>query len=161
MLKHGKIHKVVDAHVPHSHLDPVKEFITKGIADAKEPIVLEPQACDIRGAKRFNGQQCVIANALTRTLKPQAVAVGRALAFVVIDGLALRFSLPAASRKVVEEFDERGHVKRAPIELRPVCQSQRLRAQRAPRPKKSRDEPVKRARTKRVGVRAIGGGVAA
>jgi len=163
MIKHGKIHQVVEPHTPHSHLDPIKEFVTKGIADAKEALVLEPMACDIKGAKRFNGQQCVIAKALTRTLKPQAVAVGRSLAFVVIDGLALRFALPTASRKAVEEFDERGRVKRAPIELRPVCRSQKLRVKRAPRPRpenalRHADKP---RRSRKFGVRAVGGGIVA
>lgn len=160
MIKHGKIHPIIAERIPHSHLDPIKEFITKGIADARETVVLQPQACDVRGAKRHNGQQCVIAKALQRVHKPQAVAVGRSLAYVVFNGLAIRFKMPDASRKVIEEFDSRGRVRVAPIELRVVEPSWRLRAKRVPRVKTGRKTQT-RARTKRLGVRAIGGGVSA
>lgn len=162
MIKHGKIHPFhVNRGVSKSHLEPIKEFVTKGIADAKENILLQPMACDVKGAKRYNGQQCVIAKALTRTLKPQAVAVGRSRAYVVVKGLAIRFNLPPAARKLVEEFDQRGRARNAPVELCQVPASQKLG-----NPMKRVAATVdrggeKRKRTKRYGVRAVGGGVAA
>src|SRR5260221_12049570 len=108
MVKHGKIYKIGSPHK--QHLSPIMGYVTKGVADAVEDIALQPQACDARGAKQFDSQQCVIAKCLSRTLHPQAVAVGRSLAYVVFDGLAIRFAVPAASRRVVEEFDTRGRV---------------------------------------------------
>lgn len=165
MIKHGKIHKLFGRAKAntHSHLDPIKKFVTKGITDAKEPIVLQPMACDVRGARRFDGQQCVIAKALTRIHKPQAVAVGRSFAYAVFDGLAVRFQVPIASRRLIEEFDSSGRVRKAPIELRAVHPSLRLRLKRQSPDKRKRDleaEP-KRKRARRYGVRAIGGGIAA
>jgi hypothetical protein len=162
MIKHGKIYPFAAKGSVCTHLDPIKEFVTKGIADARENIVLEPLACDVRGAKRFNGQQCVIAKVLTRTLHPQAVAVGRSLCYVVFDGLAIRFGLPVASRKLVEEFDERGRARNAPVELRALTKSQRLGKRQSPDTRKNRihaNEP-KRPRSRKYGVRATGGGVA-
>lgn len=160
MLKHGPVHKMYgtgSAH-SHSHLDPIKDFVTKGVADSRQRIVLQPMACDVKGAKKHSGQQCVIARALNRTLKPQAVAVGRSMAFVVVNGLAVRFSLPKASTKVVDEWDEYGRVKKAPIELHPVAPSQKLRAKKAA---PSREVTgAKRKRMKKIGVRAVGGGIA-
>jgi hypothetical protein len=159
MIKHGKIYPL-NGH--HSHLDPIREFVTKGVADAKEKIVLEPRACDVRGAKRFNGQQCVIAKALTRTAKPEAVAIGRNAAFAVFDGLAIRFAVPAKSREVVEEFDEKGRVRKVPIELVPADKGNRLHKRQGVRGLRTREgmEPNRRKYVKRYGVRAVGGGVA-
>jgi hypothetical protein len=159
MIKHGKIHKFKEHGKTPSHLMPIKEFITKGIADAKEKIVLSPQACDVKGAKRFNGQQCVIAKALTRTMHPQAVAVGRSLAYAVFNGLAIRFRVPTAARKVVEEFDSNGKVKKADIVLDEINPTWGLSRQRQ---RRKRDEKPRKKYAKRntqYGVRAIGGGV--
>jgi hypothetical protein len=160
VIKHGPIHPFRGKGLSASHLDPIKDFVTRGIADAKEKIVLKPMACDVKGAKRYNGQQCVIAKALHRTLKPEAVAVGRSLAYAVFRGLAIRFRLPAASRQLVEEFDTKGRARSAPVELLDINPTWRLknpgRGESKPRKKSS----VKRARTKKYGVRAVGGGVA-
>lgn len=159
MIKHGKIYPIIGERIPHSHLDPIKKHVTRGIADSKEKLVLEPLACDVKGAKKYNGQQCVIAKCLTRTMHPEAVAVGRSMAFVVVDGLAIRFVLPSASRKAVEEFDTRGRVKRAPIILNPVNKMWRLRTKRAARPKRLNIGAHSKSRIKKIGVRAVGGGI--
>lgn len=165
MIKHGKVHQLFGGAKAntHSHLDPIKEFVTKGIADAKEPVVIQPLACDVRGAKRFNGQQCVIAKCLTRTHKPQAVAVGRAFAYAVFNGLAIRFMVPVASRRLIEEFDQHGRVRKAPIELHAVVPSLRLRKKAQSPDARTRDQKnePKRSRVRKYGVRAIGGGVTA
>lgn len=158
--KHGKVHQYygngkVGAN---SHLEPILRYVTKGVADAKENIVLEPKACDVKGAKRFNGQQCVIARALTREHKPQAVAIGRSLAYAVFDGLAVRFEVPMSSRKVIEEFDAEGRVRRAPILLQAVRKEWALR--KKGHAKTSRSGPYKkRASTQKFGVRCVGGGM--
>ena len=156
MIKHGKIYPIHG--IAKSHLKPIAEFVTKGVADSKENITLTPKACDVKGAKRFNGQECVIAKALTRTLKPQAVAIGRSTAFAVFNGLAVRFLVPKASRLLVEEFDQRGRARSAPIDLCAPFKSQRIRAKKvggntgpAHQKKKSRMRPY--------GVRAVGGGI--
>lgn len=164
MIKHGKIHKTYGRKPMgrHSHLRQIQHFVTKGVADALEGIVLHPLACDVKGAKRFNAQQCVIAKALTRVLKPQAVVVGRSMAFVVMDGLAIRFEVPLAAREAIEEFDTRGRVHRAPIELRKVPASQRLTEKaQYPETRKMADRVYnpKMKRMKKIGVRAVGGGV--
>lgn len=160
MIKHGKIHPIQVRGRPNSHLAPILKFITKGVADAKEAIVLQPQVCDVKGAKRHNSQQCVIARAFNRVLKPQAVAVGRSLAFAVFDGLAVRFTMPNASRKMVEEFDQRGRARIAPIHLNPVNKTWRLgNPRKAASGKKDGSRPTKRY--KKIGVRAVGGGIAA
>lgn len=160
MIKHGKIMSLKGRHISMSHLEPIKEFVKKGIADAHEKIVLLPKACDVKGAKRHNGQQCVIAKALSRTLKPQAVAVGRSLAYAVFNGLAIRFCLPKASREMLEEFDQRGRARSAPVELHAINQSWRYGARKR---KATRAYPknTKRNRTKQFGVRAVGGGISA
>lgn len=160
MIKHGKIHPILEAHVPHSHLDPIKKFITKGIADARENLVLQTQACDVKGAKRHNSQMCVIAKCLKRTHRPQAVAVGRSLAYAVFNGLAIRFSLPQASRELVKEFDQRGRARNAQISLHAPCKSWKLRADVRPRNAKKKKGGT-RSRTKPYGVRAVGGGITA
>lgn len=163
MIKHGKINKSYGRQLvgTNSHLRPIREFVTKGVADALEGITLMPLACDVKGAKRLNPQQCVIARALSRVLKPEAVVVGRSMAFVVLDGLAVRFQVPMAAREAIEEFDTRGRVHRAPIALKPVPPSQRL-TDRARYPEtritRIKDGP-KIKRMKRLGVRAVGGGV--
>lgn len=166
MIKHGKIHKMYGgvAGRKNSHLEPIKDLVTKGVADAKEGIVLQPCAADVKGAKRFSGQQCVIARALTREHHPQAVAVGRSYAWAVFGGLAVRFKVPTASRQLIEEFDSNGRVKKAPIELCPIPKSLQLGKRKDWRPEyeKSRGdrETYKpRKRTKRYGVRAVGGGI--
>lgn len=161
MIKHGKIHPVQTSGRPSTHLAPIMKFITKGVADARESITLQPMACDVKGAKRYNGQQCVIAKAFTRVLKPQAVAIGRSLAFAVFDGLAVRFVVPADSRKLVEEFDQRGRARLAPIKLSRVKPSWKLGGDDRKRTTQVNRTGEKRARTKQIGVRAIGGGITA
>lgn len=161
-MKHGKIQPLSEHHI--SHLKPIQKFITKGVCDAHEGIVLKPQACDVKGAKRFNGQQCVIAKALTRTHKPQAVAVGRSFAYVVIKGLAIRFQMSNPAKTVVEEFDTKGRSRIVPIALRAVWPAVRFDKKKSqsldPRTPADRAAaklaPKKRMR--KLGVRAIGGG---
>lgn len=154
MIKYGKIYKVVGHHK--QHLSPIMGYVTRGVADAIESVTLESQSCDVRGAERLNPQQCVIAKCLNRSLHPQAIAIGRSLAYAVFDGLAIRFSVGDAARKVIEEFDERGRVVRAPIVLSVPPRSQRLRALRAGG--KGRNPGLKR-RMKKLNVRAVGGGI--
>lgn len=155
MVKHGKVYKVYGHHK--QHLSPIMGYVRKGIADAVESITLQPEACDIRGAKRFDGQQCVIARCLNRRLHPQAVAVGRSLAYAVFNGLAIRFVMSNASRRAVEEFDERGRVVRAPIVLGAVPVSQTLARLRT----KGGDgkKTGNKRRAKKIQVRAVGGGI--
>ncbi len=162
-IKHGKIyplHGKGHGNTP-SHLDPIQHHIKRGICDAKESITLQPKACDVKGAKRFNGQSCVIAKALKRVLHPQAVAVGRTLAYVVVDGLAVRFSVPAASRKLIEEFDTRGKASLAPVELRRISKSWEIKNNRGTNQPPRKRGGGKRKRMKHYEVRAIGGGVSA
>ena len=161
MIKHGKIHPLRTRGRPNSHLEPILKFITKGVADARETVQLQPQACDVKGAKRHNGQQCVIAKAFTRVHKPQAVAIGRSLAFAVFNGLAIRFVVPADSRKLVEEFDQRGRARLAPITLSKVNPSWHLGGDDRKRTPTHKRTGEKRQRTKKIGVRAVGGGVTA
>lgn len=166
MIKHGKIHQFYGHSTAseHSHLEPIKKHVTKGIADAREKVILQPLACDVRGAKKFDGQQCVIAKALSRVHKPQAVAVGRSVAYAVFDGLAVRFKVPEASRHLIEEFDSSGRVRKAPIELHPIQKSWRLGSQSRSgnKPRKAASSKQKRrSPTKKYGVRAIGGGISA
>jgi len=157
--KHGRIHPLKQRGRPNAHLTPIQDFITKGIADARESIVLQPQACDVKGAKRHNPQQCVIAKALHRVYKPQAVAVGRSMAFAVFNGLAVRFRMPPSAQKLVQEFDQRGRARNAPIELSPVSPAWRLgNPGRKPAGKKRGEY---RQRTRKIGVRAVGGGITA
>ncbi len=155
MVKHGKVYKIYGHHK--QHLSPIMGYVTKGIADATESLTLQPQACDVRGAKRYDAQQCVIAKCLSRHLHPEAVAIGRSLAYAVFDGLAIRFSVPAASRKVVEEFDERGRVVRAPIVLSVVPPSWSIKSFR--KGGGHGHGGVAKRRMKKLNVRAVGGGV--
>lgn len=155
MVTHGKIYKVQGQHK--RHLSPIMGYVTKGVADATEGITLQPQACDVRGAKRYDSQQCVIAKCLSRHLHPEAVAIGRSLAYAVFDGLAIRFAVPKASRKVVEEFDERGRVVRAPIVLSVVPPSWRVDSLRKGGGHQSGGRV--RRRMKKLNVRAVGGGI--
>lgn len=152
MVKHGKVYKVFTKH--RQHLTPIMKYVRRGLADAKESITLQPESCDARGAKRYNSQQCVIARCFNRVYKPEAIAVGRNLAYAVFDGLAIRFFVNNSARKAVEMFDEKGLVKRAQIVLSAVPKSQLVQANRA-RGGTSRGTGKHR---KRAGVRAIGGG---
>lgn len=154
MVKHGKVYKAYTSH--RQHLTPIMKYVKRGLADAKEDIVLQPQREDARGARRYNGQRCVIAKCINRQLKPEAVAVGRSLAYAVFNGLAVRFFVSSKARKTVEEFDERGHVKRAPIVLSAVPKSQLIQNNRA-RGHTSRRKSTGKPRQK-AGIRAIGGG---
>lgn len=159
MIKHGPIQQIKDTGISKATLLPIRSFITRGIADAKEGIALQPLACDVKGAKRFNGQQCVIARVLNRTMHPQAVAVGRSVAYAVFDGLAVRFQVPIASRRLVEEFDTRGKASNAPGSLTTVCKSWKL-TKRITAPKKHKKKVgQKRSRIKHIGVRAAIGGM--
>lgn len=153
MVKHGKVYKAYTSH--RQHLTPIMKYVKRGLADAKEDIVLQPEAQDARGAKRYNGQRCVIAKCINRQLKPEAVAVGRSLAYAVIDGLAIRFFVNTSARKTVEEFDERGHVKRKPIILSAVPKSQLIQNNRA-RGGTGRSKTGKHKQ--KAGIRAVGGG---
>src|SRR5258708_28869933 len=99
MIKHGKIYQVHGHHK--QHLSPIMGYVTKGVADATESITLQPQACDVRVAKRFDSQRCVIAKSLSRIMTPQAVSIGRSLSYAFFDGLASRFMAPADSRTAV------------------------------------------------------------
>lgn len=158
MIKHGPVYPYIGNKdsLRNSHLFPVAKFVTKGIADAREDIQLDLQVCDIKGAKRFNGQQCVVAKALNRKFKPQAVAVGRSMAYVVIKGLAVRFNMGKSATKIAEEFDARGRAHLTPIKLLAVAESQKLRTRKS----KVHTETGKgKKRMKKLGVRATGGGV--
>ncbi len=159
MIKHGPIQQVKETGIAKATLQPIHKFITKGIADAKQDIILQPMACDVKGAKRFNGQQCVIAKCLTRTMHPEAVAVGRSLAYAVFNGLAVRFAVPIASRRLVEEFDQRGKATNAPIALKAVSKSWRLTKRIAGKKNDKAPSGKKVKRTKHIGVRAAFGGV--
>lgn len=157
MIKHGRIYKFENNRGSKQHLDPIKKFVTKGIADSKEKVVLKPQACDVKGARRHNPQQCVIAKCASRVLKPDAVAIGRSLAYLVFDGLAVRFYVPPISRRLVEEFDTVGRVRSLPIQLNPIFDSWKLGSRPSGSSKtKPSKKPLKRAR--KIGVRAVGGG---
>lgn len=162
-IKHGKVYPVKYKSGGKTHTSPIEEFITKGKADAKQKITIQPLACDVKGAKRFNEQQCVIAKCLNRTFKPEAVAVGRSLAYVVIDGVAIRFKMPLASKRLVDEFDQRGRARSAPVELIPPHKSWTIgnRPQKPDTRKSRKKNAVKRPRGKRIGTRVAGGGVAA
>lgn len=151
-IKHGKVYKVYPRH--RQHLTPIMKYVRRGLADAKEPIVLQPEACDVRGAKKYNGQQCVVARCLNRLLKPEAVAVGRAMAYAVFDGLAIRFFVNTSARRAVEEFDEKGRVKRAPIVLAAVPKSQLIQNNR----RRGGTERSTGKHRRKFGIRAIGGG---
>lgn len=159
-IKHGKVHPFQKQGVSRSHLDPIAKYVTKGVCDAREGIVLEPQACDVKGAKRHNGQQCVIAKCLTRITKPEAVAVGRAFAYIVQDGLAIRFKLTKSATRLVEEFDQRGRARNVPIELAPVPKTLHFGKKRQSKDTRSTRDPnaPPKKRMRRIGVRAVGGG---
>lgn len=162
-IKHGKIyplHTKGHGNSP-SHLNPIQSVITRGIADAHESITLQPKACDVKGAKRYNGQHCVIAKALKRILHPQAVAVGRSLAYVVVKGLAIRFVVPPSSRKLIEEFDTRGKASIAPLKLSAVNPSWSIKNLRGTGQPARKRKGEKRNRLKHFAVRAIGGGISA
>lgn len=117
-IKHGRVYGLPKKSTGHAQLDPIRILITKGVADAKENVTLQPLVCDIKGSLRKDAHNCVIARALKRTMHVKAVSVGRSLAYVVDnDGTAIRFTLPAASRRLVEEFDQRGKSSTAPIQL--------------------------------------------
>lgn len=163
MIKHGKVHPLKAHGRPNSHIEPIKDFVTKGIADAREKITIQPLACDVKGAKRFNGQQCVIARALTRTYHPQAVAIGRSLAFAVFDGLAVRFMVSKSAREMVQEFDQRGRSRSAPVSLLPISPTSSWRLGRGlpPRIGPAGKPGAAKRRLKKIGVRAIGGGITA
>lgn len=152
MIKHGKVYKVYTRH--RQHLTPIMKYVRRGLADAKEDVILQPESSDVRWAKKYNGQQCVIARCLNRLFKPEAVAVGRALAYAVFDGLAIRFFVNTSARKAVEEFDDKGRVKRAPIVLRAVPKSQLIQVNRR-RGGTGRSTGKHR---RKFGIRAIGGG---
>lgn len=93
--------------------------------------------------------------------KPDAVAVGRSYAYAVFNGLAVRFMVPLASRRLIEEFDSNGRVRKAAIELHAIAPSWRLgkRPQQADTRKRDQKKEKKRSRARRYGVRAIGGGI--
>jgi hypothetical protein len=154
VIKHGKIYSIHSKML--KNLKPIQKYITKGIADSRENFVLEPLACDMRGSKRYDTGQCVIARGLKRVLHPEAVAVGRSNAVVVVEGLAIRFTIPKRSRDLVDEFDQRGKVKKAPIVLMAVTKSWRIGAGKH----KARGSKIpKQTRSRKYGVRAAGGGM--
>jgi hypothetical protein len=157
MIKHGKVYPF-KGRAP-SHLDPILEFVTKGWADAKEDIDLQLELCDVKGAVPFNGQRCVLARGLKRKLRPDAVAVGRSLVYVVIDGIAIRFRLSSDGRRSVKEFDGRGCCRLVSIRLLAPNRSNRLDVSRhtGKPPQGLRKSP--KSRVRQLGVRAVGGGV--
>lgn len=159
MIKHGPIQKFEANPIFPSHLSPIKEHVTRGIADAREDITLDLRSCDVRGAKKHNGQNCVIAKALTRLYKPQAVAVGRSLAYVVFRGLAVRLRVEGFARNVVEEWDSRGRVRVAPVVSKSINKTWRLGTPQRGESRPKKRTGKKRARVRKLGVRAIGGGV--
>lgn len=164
-IKHGKIHPFAKNGSSPSHLDPIKKFVTVGVCDALEGITLKPQACDVKGAKKHNGQQCVIAKAINRTYHPEAVAVGRSFAYVVVGGVAIRFQMTSPAKAVVEEFDTKGRARSVPVELSAVPKSLRFgKRVSSPETRKAGDRPAtpeRKKRMKKIGVRAIGGGITA
>lgn len=158
MIKHGKIHPFIKRGA--THLEPVREYITKGIADATAKISLQPERCDIRGAKRRNGQQCVVARVINRKIHPDAVAVGRAYTWIIVDGVGIRFRNPQTLTKYIEVFDEHGKASTMPVELWPITPNGRLRCKQI-RSSKPRPAKTRRPVMKKIGVRAIGGGMTA
>lgn len=157
MIKHGKVHLLKGANAA-SHLDPIREFVTKGIADSRETITLDVRKCDVAGAKRYSGQQCVIAKALNRLLKPEAVAVGRRLTYAVFDGLAIRFRTTDSAKELAEEWDARGRAHLRPVKLGAINPTWRLGTKQRGK-NKPNAAGGKRPRTRKINVRAVGGGV--
>lgn len=161
MIKHGPIMKKYGKTqiAKHSHLAAIAEYVTKGICDAKENVVIQPQACDVKGAKQFSSQHCVIARAFNRTFKPEAIAVGRSTAFAVFNGLAVRFLLRKATTKLVDEFDLKGRVRRAPFTLFAANPANTLVGKDKKQHMKKTKSKEKAKRIRRLNVRAVGGGV--
>lgn len=121
-IRHAKkIWKVEDLHgIARKQLAPIRQHITRGVSDAAESITLLTKLCDITSAKQFDPQACVIAQCMSRVLKPEAVSVGRSTIYIVQKGLAIRFR--TANKKLIDEFDKNGLVIRRDISLRPCSE---------------------------------------
>lgn len=160
-IRHGKVYPMNHKGLSKSHLGSIAEYVTRGVADAKDPLILETKVCDITGAKRHDPERCVVARCVTRTQDVEAVAVSRTMTYVVQGGVAIRHVNPSFERHYIEEWDARGRSHPARVKLLPVNASWRLGNPRGVGTTKNRNRVAvaKRPRTRRLGVRAVGGGV--
>lgn len=157
-IRHGKAVSINRAGRPFEQLDLFEQGTILRVADALQKFILHPMKADVLGAKRHNPRACVIARGLIREFKADGAAVGRHSAYVVKNGLAIRFFLKENTRKVVEEWDEKGKVRIAPIELSAFSQTQKL-GRRSSSGKVRPGTGHRKLRKAKSGVRAIGGGL--
>lgn len=144
-------------------LDPIRKFITKGVADAKDSLTLTTKACDAQGAKQFNPQHCVIAKCADRTLHPKAISVCRSAAYLVFNGVAIRYVVAGNTVGFIDRFDQDGVTIHRPVVLSAPSKTARIGAPHpaggtdATKPDRKRKKN-KPARVVKMGVRALNGG---
>lgn len=105
------------------------------LEDASSGLFATITSDDLSCAVEGDPCRCVIAQAFKRAAGSPEVLIGRTIAYVVlkIDGeeKAMRFRVPAKTRKVIDSFDATGDISVEALELKPVMSSDKLESKRA------------------------------
>ena len=76
------------------------------VTDATDPVRIRIKLCDIKDSVCMDHQQCVIANAVTRSMKALFVDVGTQTVIVqTVRGKAKRYVLDSIGKEIVHFFD--------------------------------------------------------
>lgn len=105
------------------------------LMDADASVYATVTEADVQCGVQGNPCECVIAQAFRRAVGSPDVLIGMGAAYVVIKKgdtmIALRFSVPTATRRAIETFDETGVFPDGVLELRPQPPTNTLVSKRA------------------------------
>lgn len=157
-IKHAKVRSLDYMGVKsRTQLRPIRNLVS-GIADALESVTLKVKPCDVEGADELNPQSCVVAKALSRSFSPEAVSVCRTVAFIVKNGVAIRFMLRDKNRELIDDFDKHGIFPHRTITLSAPGGGDRLGEPHRRRPGTG-SRPQRRPKAIKIDVRALSGGL--
>lgn len=160
MIKHHKVHPWESlGALTKKQLTPIRKHIKDGVADSKESITLMIEKCDMNGAKRFDPQNCVLAQLAERKLHPRAISVSRSVAYLVFNGIAVRFCLHKTSRRYVDAFDKQGVVIHRPVTFSAPSKSGLIGNYDRAKRKLGGKRKIRKHISQTIGVRALDGGM--
>jgi len=106
----------------------------KKIVDAKQPLILDIERQDIKGANPTDDRECPIARCTMRQPGVLSVSVGANFVYVEYAKLTKRFVLSTEDRKMVRAYDEAGYFRPCTVTLLPPPPSVQIGARKGSKP---------------------------
>jgi len=78
------------------------------VEEAKHPVLIEVTKEDVKRSKRKNMNECAMAVACKREFKADGVIMARSVAYLIKEGLAIRFRVPPSVYREITSFDRGG-----------------------------------------------------